>query len=70
MAKRQRCIERITKLESGLHMFKLTGLQTKLSKQNAITTFLAQVEASIVRSETISNLPKMVLNERISTPNN
>jgi hypothetical protein len=47
-----------------------TGLQTKLSKQKAITNFLAQVGASIVGSETISNLPKMVLNESISDPKN
>jgi hypothetical protein len=45
-------------------------IATKLSKQKAITNFLAQVGASIVGSETISNLPKMVLNERISAPNN
>jgi hypothetical protein len=44
--------------------------KTKLSKQKAITNFLAQVGASIVGSETISNLPKMVLNERISASNN
>jgi hypothetical protein len=31
---------------------------------------LAQVGASIVGSETISNLPKMVLNESISDPKN
>jgi hypothetical protein len=47
------------------HVFKLTGLQTNLSKQKAITNFLAQVGASIVGSEMISNLPKMVLNELI-----
>jgi hypothetical protein len=40
------------------HMFKLTGLQTKLSKQKAITNFLAQVGTSIVGSETISNYRK------------
>jgi hypothetical protein len=51
-------------------MFKLTRLQTKLSNEKAITNFLAQVGASIVGSETISNLLKMVLNERISAPNN
>jgi hypothetical protein len=51
-----------------LHMFNLTGLHTKLSKQRAITNFLAQVGASIVGSETISNLPKLVLNERIRRP--
>jgi hypothetical protein len=51
------------------HMFKLTGLQTKLSKQKAITNFLAQVGESIVGSETISNLTKLVSNERISAPN-
>jgi hypothetical protein len=52
------------------HMFKLSGSQTKLSKQKAITNILDQVGASIVGSETISNLPKSVLNERISAPNN
>jgi hypothetical protein len=54
---------------ASAHIFKVTGLQTKLSNQKAITNFLAQVGASIVGSETISNLPKMVLNERISAPN-
>jgi hypothetical protein len=42
-------------------MFKLTGLQTRLSKQKAITNCLFQV-GSI---HPISNLPKMVVNELI-----
>jgi hypothetical protein len=46
-------------------MFKLTRLQAKLFKQKTIINFLAQVGASIVGSETILNLPKMVLNELI-----
>jgi hypothetical protein len=59
-----------SKVASTFIMIKLTGSQTKLSKQKEITNFLAQEGAFIVGSEAILNLPNMVLNERISAPNN
>jgi hypothetical protein len=53
-AGRPTCMVQTTKAQKWPpHMFMLTGLQTKLSKQRAITHLLAKMVASIVGSETI-----------------